>query len=131
MSSASIPTGPVRYGFEFEDLNQERALGAILSERRNPGDKDAAGCRAKVRAWRHQKKERMWNKFRVPIKDDSKTSSDDSARMNQIYLHELLDFAPYLKGEVQKLIESGVDGREAIRVGRLIREKLPENELKG
>lgn len=129
MLPASVLTGPVRYGFEPEDRAQEAALGAIIAEKKDPGNPMTAFSRAKVRVARHNQKERRWNKFKVGIKDSSRTT-DDTAKMNQIYLHELLDFAPFLKGDVQKLLEDGADGREARRVGRLIRENLPESELK-
>ena len=121
----SDPHFGVRYGFEYDDLKQERALGAVQSEKRKPGDGFAAYQRGRMRAGRHKKKEREWNLFRRPLTETTKGVDTEDARMAQLYLHEVLDLLPYQKKEeVKKVLETG-DGRNIRKTGREVRELLP------
>lgn len=121
----SHPTGGVRYGFEWDDVRQERAIGAIMAERTKPGDSWAAYSRGKVRVARHRKKEAQWNTFKISIRETSKGDDFWETKYNQILIHEILDLLPYsFQNKVKKALEIG-DGRTINKVGRLIREMLP------
>ncbi len=113
----------VRYGFEYEDVNQEFALGKILSRKRRPDDGFAAYQRGKTRAARHRKKEREWNQIRVPIMESDKEVAND--QFEKALLHEILDMLPYaLKEDALRALLAD-DGRMIRRVAREIRETLP------
>lgn len=111
-------------GFDRDDVRQEEALGRALAERRRPGDPDVAESRAKVRAARHRKKEREWNQIRIPIMGHDKPVLD--LAYETALVHEILDLLPYaMKEDTLKVLLEG-DGRDLRRVGRLIREQLPD-----
>lgn len=113
------------YGFEKDDVEQEEALGLIMAERCQPGNASAALSRAKVRVGRHRKRERDWNSIRVTIRNVDKTHNEDDLRMNQIFLHEILDMLPYaLREEVLRELAKG-DGRKLGRLGKSIARLFP------
>ena len=115
----------VPYGFEYDDIKQERALGRVMSEIRKPGDDFAAYRRGRMRAGLHKKKEREWNLFRRPLTETSKSFMDEETRLAQLYLHEILDLLPFgKKEEIKKILETG-DGRNIKKAGREVREFLP------
>jgi len=114
------------YGFEKEDVEQEKALGVLMAGKCQPGNIRAAESRAKVRVARHRKKERAWNSLRVTILEHDRAVSDE-VKMNQIYLHEILDLMPYMRKEVMAILEEG-DERKINRVGRFIREFLAKRK---
>jgi hypothetical protein len=117
-------------GFDWDDENQERALGRILAERKRPGDAWAARSRAIVRVARHRKKERQWNKIRVRI--DAADRADVGIRMAAIELREIMDMLPYATSpDILKLIretvdEAMTDGRKIRRAASLIRSVLKD-----
>lgn len=121
----SSPRGTV-YGFEKEDVEQEKALGVLMAGKCQPGNARAAESRAKVRVARHRKKEWAWNSIRVTILERDREVSDE-LMFNQIYLHEILDLMPYMRGEIMMILEEG-DERKINRVGRFIREFLAKRK---
>lgn len=115
--------GPVRYGFEPEDIGQEAAIGRLLAERKHPGNKLAAFLRARVRIARHRRKEGLWNSIRVPILDHDRAVA--GLQFERALIHEILDLLPYSKREEVLIGMLSGDGRVLRRLGRVIRKLLP------
>lgn len=115
----------VRYGFEWEDERQERAIGFLQAERNRPGDKHLAYQRSTTRVARHRNKERQWKCARRPIEDHDYSVREVECRRAQVIVHEILETLPsYLKEEIMQALCSG-DGRRIRKVGRLVKEVLP------
>ena len=125
MRARAVRTGPVQDGFDPDDLAQEAAIGILMSERTQPGNRHAARLRARQRMGRHRAKEAEYHKRKAPDLE-AVTAAPEDAMFERILVHEILDLLPFaLKEEALTVLVSG-DGRALRRIGRVIRESLPQ-----
>lgn len=128
LTLASSRRSGIPVGFDWDDENQERAIGRILAERTKPGDTWAAKSRSIVRVARHRQKESRWNSIRVEIKAAER--AEIGLRMAGIELREIMDMLPYSTSpDILKLIRAKVDEamtdeRKISRAASLIRSVL-------
>jgi len=116
----------VVYGFEPEDIAQERALGRFVSERAHPGDTWLAWQRSNGRATRHRKQEAKYKCLKETFRIEIRSSvTSDQQMYAAVMVHEILDLLPLAKKEEVLKAMMRDDGRVYRRIGREVREILP------
>lgn len=116
----------VVYGFEPEDVAQERALGRFMSERLHPGDGWQAWQRSKGRVRRHREQEAKYKRLKESFRIEVRSSVTSNQQMYAaVMVHEILDLLPLAKKEEAMKAMMADDGRIYRRVGREVREMLP------
>ena len=125
-SHPSLSHGPVSYGFEPEDLVQERALGTLMAHRLHPDNGLKAWDRCRSRIGRHREKEADYKRIKDALKIEirSKTTVSDEQMYASVMVHEILDLLPLAVKEnaLQAMLLD--DGRKFRKIGREIREAI-------